>query len=260
MTSWAPSTAFERVVQALEAHGSRVTGNGRQRKATCPHHEDRTPSLSITDGESRVLVHCFVCDTDDVLAELRMARRDLFDEPRNAGDQPRRRVVAEYPYTTADGRLVFVKVRYMPKSFAVKRPDGRGGWAWGLAPDTPRVMYRLPRVLAARPSDVIWLVEGEKDVHALESAREIATCNFDGASGSGERPKWRAEYSPVLAGRDVLIVADRDSDGRTHAKYIATCLEGIARSCWIVEAASGKDAADHQAAGLGVSDFVRWTR
>jgi hypothetical protein len=262
MTAWAPSTAFERVVDALERAGSRGTGGGRQRSYTCPNHDDHRPSLSVTDGEERVLLYCHSpsCDTDAVLEKLGLARADLFDHPHQRADGPARRVVCEYSYTDADGRMLFVKSRYLPKDFRVKRPDGDGGWAWGLAPDTPRVLYRLPRILSARPSDVIWVVEGEKDVHALESAGEIATCNFDGASGSGERPKWRAEYSPVLAGRDVLIVADRDEDGYTHAKYVATCLEGIARSCWIVEAAQGKDTADHLAAGLSVSDFRWWSR
>jgi DNA primase len=260
MDTWAASSAFARLIEALERHGSRVTGNGRQRKAQCPHHEDRDPSLSITDGEARVLVHCFgECGTDDVLTELGLTRRDLFDSPRERLDGPSRRVVAEYPYTDEHGALLFVKVRYMPKDFRVKRPDGHGGWTWGLAPETPRVLYRLPRILAAPPSACIFLVEGERDVHALEAIGEIATCNFDGASGSGERPKWRADYSPVLAGRDVLIVADRDEEGRIHARYVAACLEGIARFCWIVEAAAGKDAADHLAAGLGVTDFAWWS-
>jgi hypothetical protein len=257
--TWTPSPAFDRMLSALEGAGSRVTGSGRQRKAQCPAHDDRDPSLSVTDGNDRVLIRCHKgCDTDDVLAALGLASRDLFDESRR--DQPRRLVVAEYRYADERGELLFVKSRYEPKSFAVKRPDGHGGWAWGLAPETRRVLYRLPRVLAAEPSDVIFVVEGEKDVHALEAAGQIATCNFDGASGAGERPKWRADYSPVLAGRDVLVVADRDEDGRIHARYIAASLDGIARSLWIVEAAAGKDAADHLAAGYAVTDFAWWNR
>src|ERR1039457_2174024 len=67
----AASSSFTRLIEALERHGSRVTGNGRQRKAQCPAHDDSDPSLSITDGEARVLVKCHAgCDTDDVLAAL----------------------------------------------------------------------------------------------------------------------------------------------------------------------------------------------
>jgi hypothetical protein len=259
MTMWTPSKAFIRVTEALERSGSCGAGSGRQRRYTCPSHDDRRPSLSVTDGEAKVLIWCHSpeCDTDSVLKSLGMTRADLFDE-RRGRTQRRRRVVAEYRYTDERGELLFVKVRYEPKSFAIKRPDGHGGWAWNMARDTRRVLYHLPRLVTAPSSACIWVVEGEKDVHALEDLGEIATCNFDGASSAGERPKWRADYSPFLAGRDVLIVADRDEDGRTHARYVLLCLNGIARSVWIVEAASGKDAADHLRGGYAVTDFVWW--
>ncbi len=38
----------------------------------CPAHDDRTPSLSISDGGRRILFHCWAgCDQQDVLAALR---------------------------------------------------------------------------------------------------------------------------------------------------------------------------------------------
>jgi hypothetical protein len=260
MSTWTPGKAFARVTEALELAGCRTIGSGRQRQYTCPSHDDRHPSLSVTDGESKVLIWCHSpdCDTDSVLRSLGLTRADLFDE-RRGRKQIRRWVAAEYRYTDERGELLFVKVRYVPKGFAIKRPDGRGGWAWDLARDTRRVLYRLPRLVTAPQSACIWVVEGEKDVHALEAVGEIATCNFDGASSAGQHPKWRADYSPFLAGRDVLIVADRDEDGRTHARYVLVCLERIARSVWIVEAATGKDAADHFSAGYTVTDFIWWS-
>lgn len=261
MSTWTASKAFDLVTEALERAGSRTTNSGRQRSYTCPGHEDHRPSLSVTDGQDRVLVKCHRgCDTDDLLARLGLARRDLFDGDRERNGRERRRVVAEYPYTDESGAVLFVKVRYVPKSFHVKRPDGHGGWEWGIGPDTRRVLYRLPRIVTAQPSDVIWIVEGEKDVHALEARGQVATTNYDGASKSGERPKWRAEYSPFMVGRHVRIVADRDPGGRAHAEYVEVCLRGIARTVEIVEAAQGKDSADHLGAGLGLDEFVRWSR
>ena len=46
--------------------------NGKGWMVRCPVHEDRTPSLSITDGEGgKLLVYCFAgCDARDVLASL----------------------------------------------------------------------------------------------------------------------------------------------------------------------------------------------
>lgn len=261
MTTWTASKAFDIVTEALERAGCRCSGDGRQRSYQCPAHEDREPSLSVTDGQDRVLIKCHAgCDIDDILGKLGLTRRDLFDGDRDQVRCERRQVVAEYPYTDEAGTVLFVKVRFRPKAFLVKRPDGLGGWIWGIGPDTRRILYRLPRIVAAQPTDVVWIVEGERDVHSLEALGQLATTNFDGASKSGERPKWRAEYSPFMVGRDVRIVADRDDEGRVHAEYLELCLRGIARTLEVVEAAQGKDATDHFGAGLGIRDFVRWSR
>ncbi len=50
--------------------------------AVCPSHDDRTPSLRITEKEDgRLLVHCFVgCETKDVLDALGLDFTDLFPE------------------------------------------------------------------------------------------------------------------------------------------------------------------------------------
>jgi len=264
-----PSTAFERVLGALERHGSRVTGTGRQRAAQCPAHDDRNPSLSITDGNDRVLIRCHAgCDTDDVLAEIGLTRADLFDRDdrqqyRSGDDQwtPAGPAVAVYSYTDERGEVLYQVTRTADKQFRQRRPDPskRSGWDWSTR-DVRMVLYRLPAVLAAPDSACIFLVEGEKDVHALEAAGEIATCSPRGAG------KWRPEYAEAFAGRDVLIVADRDAldpktgrrAGADHAWDAYTSVQPVARSAWIVQAAEGKDAADHLAAGLGVTEFVWW--
>jgi putative DNA primase/helicase len=269
--TWMPGTAFERLTGALEAAGLKVTGIGRQRKAQCPHHADRDPSLSITDAESRVLLNCKAgCETDDVLADLGLARRDLFNEPaqkRGADDwaswqqdQCPCPPVARYPYTDEDGTLLYQHVRGTHKEFAFRRPDpaSRSGWRWSLG-DTRRVLYRLSEVVKAPPSAVIFVTEGESDTNALVAAGEIATTTDAGAlTGTGAK-RWRPEWSEALRGRDVLVTADRDQPGRVHARHVAASLDGIARSAWIVEAAAGKDARDHLAAGLAVTDLVWWS-
>jgi hypothetical protein len=263
----APGTAFERLIGALEAAGSKVTGTGRQRKAQCPHHPDRNPSLSITDGESRVLVNCFVCDTDDVLADLGLSRRDLFNEPRGRGDEwtPWRDrcpcpPVARYPYADEGGTLLYQHVRGTHKEFAFRRPDpaSRSGWRWSLG-DIRRVLYRLPEVVQAPPSAAIFVTEGESDADALTVAGEIATTTDAGALTGQGRKRWLPEWSEALRDRDVLVTADRDQPGRVHARHVAASLDGIARSVWIAEAAAGKDVRDHLAAGLPVTGLVWWS-
>ena len=225
-----------------------------------------SPSLSLTDGESRVLLHCHRgCDKDEILAVLGLTMADLFDAPRERRDPddwaPWQKdkcscaPVARYPYVDEAGNLLFEVVRGQHKEFSQRRPDpaSPSGWRWSLG-DTRRVLFHLPHLLAASAAVPVFIVEGERDVLALEAAGEIATCNPGGAG------KWRPEYAGALAGRDVLVVADRDAPGRDHARQVADSISAITRSCWIVEALEGKDAADHLGAGLGARDFVWWTQ
>lgn len=45
----------------------------------CPAHEDRSPSLSITETPDKVLVHCHAgCSADDIVAAVGLELKDLF--------------------------------------------------------------------------------------------------------------------------------------------------------------------------------------
>jgi 5S rRNA maturation endonuclease (ribonuclease M5) len=239
-------TPLDRILDLLE--GVRAQNGGFV--ASCPAHDDRVPSLSISEGDDgRILLYCHAgCSTDDILDRLGLEWPDLFANGW-AEDLPAPEAV--YPYTAADGELRFEVVRLPGKRFLQRRPDpdSPGGYLWnreGLEP----VLYRLPAVLVAAASgEVIYVVEGEKDVEALERAGVTATCNPGGAG------KWRPEYAEVLRGARVVIVADLDEPGLKHARGVEDSLTGVAAAVDIVEPAVGKDAADHLDAGLAPSDF-----
>jgi P4 family phage/plasmid primase-like protien len=168
----------------------------------------------------------------------------------------RRKAVGRYDYTNENGELLFQVVRFEPKAFRQRRFDpehpkaDRNGWVWGLG-DTRRVLYRLPDVVAAAQEGwTLFVVEGEKDVHALEAAGDFATCAPMGAG------KWRSEYAESLRGAHVIVVADRDEPGRAHARDVRDSLIGIASGVEVVEPAEGNDAFDHLAAGFTTNDFV----
>ncbi|MGH3447545.1 MAG: hypothetical protein ACRDP4_07965, partial [Nocardioidaceae bacterium] len=219
------TTAFDRVLHAVEqATGNSARGNGRQRSARCPAHDDSNPSLSITRGSDRVLLHCHGgCDTDDVLTAAGLTRTDLYDEPL----EPRRshnEIVATYDYHDEHGQLLYQVCRMHPKSFRQRRPDPTGGWLWKMG-ETRRVLYKLPHVLKAVADEHdVYVCEGEKDVHAIEAAGGHATCNPGGAG------KWRPEYAQALAGANVIIVADTDQPGRDHAATVAVSVQTTATS------------------------------
>jgi 5S rRNA maturation endonuclease (ribonuclease M5) len=241
-------TALENVLDKLD--GAKRSGSSWV--ARCPAHEDRNPSLSIDerDDGKGAIVKCHAnCTTEAITAAIGMTVADLFDDKPTTTS---RRIVATYPYHDEHGNVLYEVVRYDPKDFRQRRPDGRGGWVWKLD-DTRRVLYRLPELLAADPSATVFVVEGEKDADALVAAGYTATC---GPQGAGKWSKVSDVARTVLVDRDVMVVADRDEPGRAHAREVAASLTGIASHVTVIEAASGKDAADHLAAGRTVAEFV----
>jgi|GEM_PF-1040671 len=224
-------TAFETVVDKLVATGKKVrtVGEGRA-SAQCPAHDDKTPSLSVTRIEGSVLLHCHGgCDTDNVLAALGLAKRDLFDDTRGA----------RYDYADRSGTIIRTVSRTPDKKFHQSGITG-----------SP-TLYRLPQVVQAVTDDqVVYLVEGEKDVHALEAIGLTATTAPMGADSFG-----KVDATPLHGGK-VVAVVDKDSAGQKWAALVHNKLDGMCQSLTFVQAADGKDAADHIAAGHGVDDFV----
>ncbi len=87
------SAAFDRVSDALHRCGSKQSG----KMWSCPAHDDRTPSLSVTAADGRARVHCFAgCDDEDVLHELGLTVPDLFDEPLSGRDKTHDDAPPEY--------------------------------------------------------------------------------------------------------------------------------------------------------------------
>ncbi|MFF0245042.1 DUF3987 domain-containing protein [Streptosporangium sandarakinum] len=255
-----------RVLAALAEHGKTVIARNGGYSAQCAAHPDRTPSLSVDQGEKGAVVNCQVgCDTEDVVAALNLTMKDLFDVPQQRDATPSR-VVAEYQYTDARGAVLFVKQRVepgkngRPKDFKVYRPMPGGQRAWDLKGLDQRPLYRLPRIIEAiAAGQTVYLVEGEKDVEAAEKAGAVATCNFDGAAAGGQRSKWKPEYGDQLAGAHVVIVEDNDDAGRAHAASAAKDLAGKAASVRVMRGrvdAEHADLSDHLAAGYGLDDLL----
>ena len=211
----------------------RKSGNGWT--ARCPAHEDNRNSLSITEGsDGRILVKCFAnCTFEGICAAKGWKPSDLFAQSNSNGNGSRkssRRIVAEYDYRSESGELLYETVRYEPKDFRQRRPDGKGGWTWKLD-GARRVLYRLPEVMTAR--DVL-CCEGEKD---CETAKALGfTSTTSGAAGS-----WNDEYWRHFVGSVSRIVADADKAGRTHAQQVACSLHRKAQSVKILELPNAKD-------------------
>jgi 5S rRNA maturation endonuclease (ribonuclease M5) len=235
----------------------RKTANGFD--VCCPAHEDRDPSLSIARGTTHpVVLNCKAgCDPVDILAKLGLTWDELCKpqerDDRHAGEwTPYGDAVAVYDYVGEDGKLLFQVLRTLGKQFPQRVPDAtrKSGWRWTLG-ETRRVLYRLPKIIeAVKDGGIIYVVEGEKDVHSLERAGFTATCNPGGAG------KWRDEYSEVLREAVVVIIADKDKPGQAHARQVMASLKGTAAAVEISEAAGDfKDVSDHLAAGHTLAEL-----
>ncbi|MCX6886968.1 MAG: toprim domain-containing protein [Verrucomicrobia bacterium] len=229
--------------------------------ARCPSHEDGSASLSIKHTTEKTLLHCFAgCPTDAVCGALGIKIGDLFTKPPTAPAP--RRLVAAYDYVDEAGALLYQVVRFDPKDFRQRKPDGKNGWDWKIG-DTRRVLFRLPDVVNAIERDAtIFICEGEKDCLALTKIGLCSTCNAGGAESSPTGKKWLPAYTETLGGASVVILPDRDAPGRLHAQIVAGHLHGRAASVRIVELPdiSGrtcKDAADFLAAGGTAEDIAR---
>jgi hypothetical protein len=221
--------SIDTVIKALEPHGVKRSGTGWASR--CPGHEDAIASLSVSQGANgRVLLYCQAgCELADILEGAELTQSDMFTNHETSG--PRQsRIVAEHDYWDENGDLLYQVVRFEPKDFRQRRPDGHGGWVWGLG-DVRRVPYGLPELLDAPTTATVWIPEGEKDVDALRARGLIATTNLGGA-GKG---KWRPEYCEPLRGRKVVLLPDNDEVGRAHATAVAAMLDGIAESVRILE-------------------------
>jgi hypothetical protein len=197
--------------------------DGHTWSALCPAHEDRHPSLSVSvNDDGTVLLKCHRgCTAAAVVAAIGLGMTDLF--PAGESGAGPGTIDKTYDYVDEHGELLFQVVRFRPKKFRQRRPDGRGGWVWNLK-GVRRVLYSLPDLVAAPAQRAVFVVEGEKDADRLTAEGQLATTCPGGAE------KWRREYSGALAGRNVAILPDNDEPGRAHAIQVARSLGGVANA------------------------------
>ncbi|MBF6333427.1 toprim domain-containing protein [Nocardia transvalensis] len=214
--------AFERIIGAFESEGLIVARKGSdQADAQAPGHSRADRSVSIRKITGRVLVHSHSDPTDRVLEQLGLTTKDLFDNPEGV----------QYRYS--DGRIVHRSPEKKFRQFG----NTKGSALYNVESVQPHVT-------------TVYVVEGEQDVETLRSVGAVAVSNPMGAGKYGA-----ADWAP-LAGKDVVVVADKDEVGRAHAYGVARELKHLAASVKLVEAADGKDASDHIVSGHGLTEFI----
>lgn len=221
--------------EIIAALGGRWAGSSGT--ARCPAHEDRSPSLSISERDGKVLVRCHAgCEQDAVLDALR--QRGLWPDTRDnesyrANGQRHRPAPDNGPvhptlgqpgstfdYHDSDGHLVGVICRWDIGDRKDIRPaiPGDDAWHWKGFPK-PHPLYRLPD-LVAHPDKPVLVVEGEK---AADAARELVDSHVVTTWPHGSNAVAQADWS-VLAGRHVVLWPDADEAGRKAMRAVADLL------------------------------------
>lgn len=113
----------------------------------CPVHEDRTPSLSVRPGRTRLLLHCFAgCRSADILRAIRSA--GLIEPTGGCGHG--------VSQERSGNRLNAAAVRLWSESRPIAGTEAEHYLAGrGLATDSPQLRYHALTPLGAKPA-TIW--------------------------------------------------------------------------------------------------------
>ena len=171
------------------------------------------------------------------------------------------RQVERYCYTDAAGEIIQAVIREHcaggggHKRFRQEFTTRTGGWAQRKPKGFTPVLYRAPQVAqAVAAGTTVWLVEGEKDVHAAEHAGLVATTNAQGSASFG------SHLAGALTGAHVVVVLDRDAAGWARGVAAHTALSAVGAAVELrmpaIETPKA-DLSDHLQAGLGIEELVR---
>ena len=233
----------------------------------CPAHEDRNPSLSVTQRGGQVLVHCHAGCTQEAVLEALEARGLDICQPDNGVNGAAR--IGEYrhpelgkpshtwPYHDAEGRVLGYAARFDTANGKTFRPLTLRDGCWqarGLPQPYP--LFNVPGILA-RPDAPVLVCEGEKaaEVAAGQFPDTVATTPMHGAK-SPHKTDWS-----VIEGRDVTVWPDADEAGMRFADRVARlATQAGAASVRIVHVPDGLppgwDLADEAPDGLDLAALL----
>jgi hypothetical protein len=223
--------SLEEYAKYYEARAGRLRNDDGTIKAQnyirCPfpqHGGDNTASLSINLGRGQFKCHAGYGAGGMIEFETLFTGRDkttahhTINAILDGKVQVRQEPTHVYVYRDAFNMEVYEVLRYdgTPK-FGARRRRG-DGYIFGIK-GVRKVLYNLPAVIAAT---TVMIAEGEKDADTVDDLQLPA---LDGTTVTGTTNpfgagKWLKEYSPHLAHKRVIILADDDDRGRLHAEGI----------------------------------------
>ncbi|MDX1920810.1 MAG: DUF3987 domain-containing protein, partial [Candidatus Caenarcaniphilales bacterium] len=211
----------------------------------CPSHNDQNNSLSIRVRNEKIQLKCFTgCSVDSILSAVGLQIKDLYIEPFSQNGKAQKKIVETYDYCDEKGDLLYQNVRYSPKGFVQRRPNGQGGFDYNLN-DVRRVPYRLRELIEANTEGKdIFLCEGEKD------ADNLRKLGFTASSFKN----WKPEFNPYIKDCRVYLIQDHDQAGFAFAENACQLLSGNVRSLKIIDLFADEILPEKH--GKDVSDYI----
>ncbi len=124
-------------------------------------------------------------------------------------------------YHDRNGREHLIVVRFRGTNRKEFRPFHRSALGWVMSdPPGKLPLFHLPDLLA-RPNDRVFVCEGEKATCELATLGVLVTTSAHGAK-SAHKTDWQP-----LAGREVIILPDSDTEGRIYAQTVAGILNRL---------------------------------
>jgi hypothetical protein len=213
---WREKMRLQEIILLLK----KVEKNGAGYTALCPAHDDQQHSLLIKETDGKILVKCFAgCDALGIVSALGIELKDLFTEPKQckaANNFQSKKIVAVYDYADENGEILYQNVRYEPKDFRQRKPNGAGDYDYSLN-GIRRMPYRLPELIEAVSNEAdIYLCEGEDDTNNVRGLG-LAASSFK---------NWKAEFNQYVKNSNVVLLIDHDKAGVKQATDALKLLSG----------------------------------
>ena len=172
--------------------------------------------------------------------------------------------VATWTYRDGQGRVLGHVARFeapegkqvLPLTYCAS-PDGKMAWRWKSF-STPRPLYNLDHLAAAKPDTPVLVVEGEKTADAAQRLLPGAVAL---AWPGGAKAVGKADFTPLAGRTRVNICPDADKPGAEAALAVATkVMQAGAIEVFIVPpppgAPEGWDLADPMPEGVTLETVI----
>jgi len=178
-------------------------------KASCPCHDDKTPSLSIKQGDRKVLLHCFAgCKYEEIAKKLQIKTEvkstalEYFSSKKNIPID----FLKSLHITEAHSKLI-IPYRYSNNKSARSRERyANGGFIWEVE-KKEIIIYGLWR----DQKDYCIIVEGESDCWTLWYN------NFNALGVPGSTMFKLIKLEQLNQFNDIIIIEESDSAGKVFA-------------------------------------------